>query len=115
MECPSPVRLRTLGGAVDNRETSIAGTPKFEVEEIVILFLKSSLGPYSKVLGLSQGKYSIMRRGNASYVTRDLRGLTLAEKKGGKYRLEDPHKPEWEMDLDAFLERIESYLTEKEE
>jgi hypothetical protein len=115
MDCPSPVRLRILGGTIDNVAMSIAGTPRFEVNEGVILFLKRSSDAYYQVLGLSQGKFSIMHRKNTSYVIRNLRGLTLAKKEAGRYQLMDAQEKEWEVELDIFLRRIESYLTEKEE
>ena len=112
-ECPYSIQLRVLGGTVDDAAMTVAGTPKFHVNEGVILFLKKASTPYYQVLGLSQGKFSVIRRGNASYVTRDLDGLTLAKKMDGKFHLEQPREPEGEGDLDAFLNRIESYLGEK--
>ena len=109
-DCPARVKIRQLGGRVDNNSTKISGAPEFHKGERVILFLKRSFATCYQVLGLSQGKFSVIRRGDRFYVKRNLRGLTLVKKGGGGFQLDYQNGLKGEINLHRFISRVESYL-----
>ena len=110
--CPSQVKIRHLGGAVNDTNMKVVGVPSFQKGERVILFLKGSSEGYYRIIGLSQGKFSIIRRGNDVYVKRALKGLTLVEKRNGQFRIIKGADKERDVDLETFLTRIRSHLME---
>jgi len=108
--CPSRITIRQLGGTVDDFSIKIAGAPEFQKGERVILFLKTSATTFYQVLGMSQGKFSIIRKGVSYYVMRNLRGLTLVKKGGGGFQLDYQDGLKGEINLHRFISRVESYL-----
>lgn len=108
--CPSRITIRQLGGTVDDFSTKIAGAPEFQKGERVILFLKTSPTTFYQVLGMSQGKFSMIRKGASYYVMRNLRGLTLVKKGGGGFQLDYQDGLKGEINLHRFISRVESYL-----
>ena len=54
------VVIRQLGGRVGGLNMSVAGMPKFNVGNEVIVFLKSNPEGTYQVVGLNQGKYDIV-------------------------------------------------------
>lgn len=110
--CPSQVKIRHLGGAVNDTNMKVVGAPSFQKGERVILFLKGSSEGYYRIIGLSQGKFSIIRRCNDVYVKRELKGLTLVEKRNGQFRIIKGADKERGVDLEIFLTRIRSHLME---
>lgn len=112
-ECPPRIRIRTLGGTVGNIAMNVTGTSRFHEGERVFLFLKGSSGRFYQVLGLSQGKFSILSRGSRSFVRRDMSGLTRAKKRDGKFLFERAEQSE-EVDLQTFISTIQFFLREKQ-
>ena len=108
--CPTPIRIQQLGGKVGEVLMTVTGAPKFYENERVILFLKKSSSNYYHVAGLAQGKYSVIQRGEAFYVKRNLAGLTLVKKSGPTPQLQSRNEPEEEVNLQRFIKTIQSYL-----
>jgi hypothetical protein len=79
------VYLRYLGGMMDSPQgpvdVSIAGMPKFQLGDNVILFLRENGdGVYHHVVGLSQGKYAVINETAVSSVS----GVELVDPQTGK-------------------------------
>lgn len=111
-ECPNQIWIRQLGGTVDGITQIVHGGPRFHKNEKVVLFLEKTAGNYYRVIGLSQGKFSVVHHQNENkdYVTRDLSRLTFADRQGSEVNIQDFRQPETEIDLESFLENIESHL-----
>ena len=111
-ECPSLIKIKQLGGVVGNLVMRIPGTPNFSPNEKVILFLSEAGRGYYQVLGMSQGKFSVIGLANGTnpYVKRDLTYLTFLEKDGQSSQLHELSELEQDMALATLIERIESYL-----
>ena len=111
-ECPPHLQIRQMGGVVDDIAMTVAGTSSFYPNEQVLLFLQKRSAHYYQILGLSQGKFTILHRGkeDAAYVQRDLRSLTLLRKSGQRFFLEAPSEPDNTIDLGTFIKKIESHL-----
>jgi len=99
--------LRQLGGTVDNLASIVPGMPAFKKGEEVIVFLtqKDAAG-YPWVMGLQQGKYSIVEKDGAKFVRNDLTGTELLSKNGMK--VESTTAPD--QPLGAFLDGIKTTL-----
>jgi hypothetical protein len=108
--CPGLVTIRQVGGKVDHMATQIPGAPEFHKGERVILFLRKSSATWYQVLGLSQGKFTVISRGGSFYVKRDLRGLTLVQKGADGFQLDHRNRLEGPVDLETFIRQVESYL-----
>lgn len=110
-KCPPQIKIRQMGGVVDDVVMTIAGTPSFHQNERVLLFLKETSTSGYQILGMSQGKFSIIRSGEkgGAYVKRDLSRLKLLKKKGSVFYSEDQNQPERRVDLESFIKEIESY------
>jgi len=111
-ECPPLIKIRQLGGMVDNLAMTIAGSPSFSPNEKVVLFLRRSNSTYYQVLGMSQGKFSVIQRGTGEkpFVKRDLKHLTFLKRRGGEFHLEGQNELDQEIDLETFLKEIESHI-----
>lgn|GEM_PF-4104553 len=55
---PAIIEVRLMGGSVGDRELIVAGNPRIENGERVLLFLRDQLDFYTLV-GMSQGKWSV--------------------------------------------------------
>ena len=102
------ITLRQLGGTVDNIASVVPGMPSFKKGEEVILFLtpKDAAG-YPWVMGLQQGKYSIVTgKDGVKMVRNDLAGTEFFTKTGG--HVEATTAPD--MPLNAFLDGIKTSL-----
>ena len=90
-ECPPVIRIRQLGGVVDNLAMTIVGSPVFSPKEKVVVFLIRSGDSYYQVLGLAQGKFSVLKRqnGEGQYVKRDLKDLTFINKEDTESPIEN--------------------------
>ena len=110
-ECPPLIRIRQLGGAMDNLAMTIAGSPKFNPNEKVVLFLSRSGDTFYRVIGLSQGKFSVLERGPGEkpYVKRDLNDLTFINRGDTGSQIESRDLSELKVDLEAFITKIESF------
>jgi len=111
-ECPAQIKIRQLGGTVDGVTMIVKGGPRFRKNEKVVLFLEKTSSTYYRVIGLSQGKLSVVhnRIENKDYVTRDLSRLRFADRQGSEVNIKDFNQQETEIDLESFLENIESHL-----
>ncbi|TMQ56902.1 MAG: hypothetical protein E6K76_11945 [Candidatus Eisenbacteria bacterium] len=104
------ITLRQLGGTVGTIASIVPGMPSFRKGEEVVLFLtqKDAAG-YPWVMGLQQGKYSIVTaKDGVKMVRNDLAGTELLSKSGG--RVESTTAPD--MPLNAFLDGIKTSLDE---
>ena len=66
------VTITTVGGRVGNNILHVSGMPSFQPEETAVIFLERS-NSYLTVLGLSQGKFSIVN----GEVSNHLSGLSF--------------------------------------
>jgi hypothetical protein len=107
---PTKITIEQLGGIVDNVSMTVVGEARFVEGERVILMLRKSSETCYRIIGLSQGKFSVIRRGDAFYVQRNLRELTLVKQENGEIRLHKGPAREKEIDLDTFIRKIEFYL-----
>lgn len=99
--------LREIGGTVGNIASVVPGMPGFSKGEEVILFLtpKDAAG-YPWVMGLQQGKYTIVEKDGAKFVRNDLAGTELLSVKGNKVEsTTSPDQP-----LGAFLDGLKTTL-----
>jgi hypothetical protein len=55
------VEVVTVGGTLDGITQTVSGMPAFEPEEEVLLFLEPSKSGQWQTLGLSQGKFRVVR------------------------------------------------------
>jgi len=101
------ITLREIGGTVGNIASIVPGMPSFKKGEEVILFLtqKDAAG-YPWVMGLQQGKYSIVEKNGTKVVRNDLAGTELLTRPGQK--IESTTSPD--QPLSAFLDGIKTTL-----
>jgi hypothetical protein len=102
------VTIRQLGGTVGNLISVVPGMPAFKNGEEVVLFLspKDKAG-YSWVMGLQQGKYSIVTdESGLKHVRNDLEGIHVLSPNGTV----SERKVSSELPLAAFLDGIKSDL-----
>src|SRR5688572_20234570 len=73
------VNVVTVGGTLDGITQTVSGMPVFEPEEAVLLFLEASKNGDWQPLGLSQGKFRILRNRQTGEeeVVHSLSGLEL--------------------------------------
>jgi hypothetical protein len=102
------ITIRQMGGSVDNLISYIPGMPTFKRGEEVVLFLSRKDGAgYPWVMGLQQGKYTVITDENGiKNVRNELSGLRLLAPNGSA----SEDKSSSEMGLNAFLAGIKSDL-----
>ena len=73
------VNVVTVGGTLDGITQTVSGMPVFEPEEEVLLFLEPSKNGHWQALGMSQGKFRILknRQTGEQEVVHSLSGLEL--------------------------------------
>ncbi|MCI0420933.1 MAG: hypothetical protein L0387_00865 [Acidobacteria bacterium] len=73
------INVVTVGGTLDGITQTVSGMPVFEPEEEVLLFLEPSKNGHWQPLGLSQGKFRILRNRQTGEedVIHSLSGLEL--------------------------------------
>ena len=73
------VNVVTVGGTLDGITQTVSGMPVFEPEEEVLLFLEPSKNGHWQPLGMSQGKFRILRNRQTGEqeVIHSLSGLDL--------------------------------------
>lgn len=69
------VVLKLYGGRHGGRATFIVGGPSVRLGEEVVLFLKAGRRSAYGLVGLSEGKFEVVRQGRDAAVKRDLRGI----------------------------------------
>ncbi len=102
------ITLRQIGGTVGNIASIVPGMPSFKKGEEVVVFLTQKDGAgYPWVMGLQQGKYSIVTgKDGVKQVRNDLTGTELLSKNGEKVTSTTaPDQP-----LNAFLDGIKTTL-----
>ena len=101
------ITLRQIGGTVGNIASIVPGMPSFRKGEEVVLFLtqKDSAG-FPWVLGLQQGKYSVVDENGVKMVRNDLAGTELLSPNG--LRVDAKTSPD--QPLNAFIDGIKTSL-----
>ena len=112
MKGETSVTIRQIGGRVDNLESIVSGMPSFRKDEEVVLFLTArDVAGYPWVMGLEQGKYSVVtdEKGRKS-VRNELSDGLIRMTPDGK----TDHGPSVSSDmaLGSFLDRIKTDLDE---
>ncbi|MGH9429044.1 MAG: hypothetical protein ACRD2L_22400 [Terriglobia bacterium] len=99
------VNVVTVGGTLDGITQTVSGMPVFEPEEEVLLFLEPSKNGHWQPLGMSQGKFRILRNRQTGEeeVVHSLSGLELYDP--ANRRLSQQEKPS-RSPLKPMVERI---------
>lgn len=102
------ITIRQLGGSVDNLISVVPGMPSFKSGEETVLFLSAKDGAgYPWVMGLQQGKYSVLTGENGlKSVRSDLSGLKMMAADGSVKESTTSS----DMPLNAFLDGIKTDL-----
>lgn len=81
----SLITLRVLGGEAGGYRLLIAGAPRFELDEEVLVFTDGGAGRIPTVFGLAQGKFRIETDASSGrrVLSRSLVGLNLTDGAGG--------------------------------
>lgn len=110
MKGQTTVTLRQLGGIVDNIASVVPGMPEFRKgEEVVVFLTQNDAAGYPWVMGLQQGKYTIVTDKNgAKSVRNDLAGTELLSKTGDRVEATVAK----DIPLSAFLDGIRTSLDE---
>jgi hypothetical protein len=103
------ITVMTVGGTVNGVTQNVAGTPQFAADEEVVLFLESSKSSQWQPVGLSQGRFRILResRTGQQEVVHDLSGLELYDT--STRAASGPQKP-YRMPLESFLGRVRNLI-----
>jgi len=111
-DCPPLIKVRQEGGTVDNVTLTVVGAPQFHKNERVILFLEETSSDDYRVIGLSQGKFTVIHRPRDGkyYVQRDLSTLKFLKKEDNETFAEKPTELRKEAELESFINKIKSYL-----
>jgi hypothetical protein len=112
MKGETSVTIRQIGGRVDNIESIVSGMPSFRKDEEVVLFLTArDVAGYPWVMGLQQGKYTVVtdEKGRKSVRNELTDGLIRLTPDG-----KTDHGPSVSSDmaLGSFLDRIKTDLNE---
>ncbi len=101
------ITIRQLGGAVGNIASVVPGMPSFKKGEEVVLFLtQEDAAGYPWVMGLQQGKYSVVDQNGAKVVRNDFSGIEFLTPNGA--HVQPTVAPD--MPLGAFLDGIKTTL-----
>lgn len=102
------ITVRQIGGQVGSIASIVPGTPAFRAGEEVVVFLTAKdRSGHPWVLGLQQGKYSVVSDGRGGKrVSNELDGLTLVSPDGAARE----GKPASGQPLELFLEAVRSEL-----
>lgn len=102
------ITLRQLGGTVGTIASVVPGMPSFRKgEEVVVFLTQKDAAGYPWVMGLQQGKYSVVTgKDGVKMVRNDLAGTEFLTKSGGK--VEATTAPD--MPLNGFLDGIKTSL-----
>jgi hypothetical protein len=103
------VVLRFAGGAIDGMREEIAGMPRFEVGERVIVFARQ--GRFvSPIVGFHQGLFEVVERDGEPVVLNE-RGAPVTAAAAGALRIGNAADGKTSaMPLDAFLDRVRENL-----
>jgi hypothetical protein len=112
MKGETSVTIRQIGGRVDNLESIVPGMPSFRRDEEVVLFLTArDVAGYPWVMGLQQGKYTVVtnERGGKS-VRNELGDGLIRMAPDGK--VDEGPSVSSEMSIESFLGQIKTDLDE---
>jgi hypothetical protein len=92
----------TVGGTVNGITQTVAGTPQFAPDDEAILFLEATKSSHWQPVGLSQGRFRILKESSAGQpeVVHDLSGLELYDASAQTASV--PHKS-YRAPLESFL------------
>src|SRR5262245_44016999 len=107
-ESSGSITVMTVGGTVNGVTQTVAGTPQFAADQEVVLFLEGTKSGQWQPVGLSQGRYRILResRTGQQEVVHDLSGLELYDP---STRASGPPKL-YRMPLESFLVQVRSLI-----
>lgn len=101
------VTIRQLGGTVGNVASIVPGMPNFKHgEEVVVFLTQNDAAGYPWVMGLQQGKYSVVEQNGVKLVRNELAGTELLAPNGA--HVKPTVAPD--MQLNAFLDGIKTDL-----
>jgi len=106
------VTIRQIGGRADNLESIVSGMPSFRKDEEVVLFLtERDKAGYPWVMGLQQGKYTVVtdEKGRKSVRNELSDGLVRMQPDG---KIDHGPSVSPEMSLESFLGQIKTDLGE---
>jgi hypothetical protein len=113
-EYPQEVVVKSPGGIVGNMGMHVDGVSVFEEGEEVLLFLKRGRKGFYRVLGLSQGKFSVETDPDTQRKILIKRKMRRIRTRDGKMRRRTVEvKPERKIFLDEFVNRIENTLQDR--
>jgi hypothetical protein len=103
------INVVTVGGTVDGITQTVSGMPQFEQDEEVVLFLEPSTNDLWQPVGLSQGKFRIVKdsRTGDTQAILSLSGLQLYGTSSGNISMQD--KPQ-RIRLGQLIQRIKSLV-----
>lgn len=106
------ITIRQIGGIVGNIASVVSGMPKFtKGEEVVVFLSKKDSAGYPWVMGLQQGKYTVVTdETGARHVRNELEDLGLLNSDGSMASAQS--KGGAPMPLQAFLDGIRTDLNE---
>lgn len=106
------ITIRQIGGIVGNIASVVPGMPKFtKGEEVVVFLSKKDSAGYPWVMGLQQGKYSVVTDDQGMrHVKNELEDLGLLNSDGSMAQAQA--KTGERMPLQAFLDGIRTDLNE---
>ncbi|MCX7958753.1 MAG: hypothetical protein N3B13_06875 [Deltaproteobacteria bacterium] len=108
------IKIRQIGGKINNQHLFITGDAKLKEGERVLLFLSRG-EEFRFILALSQAKFSVIKdeKTGEEKVLRDISQLGLGSfDKEGKMVVENP-VAEQPVPLKDFIREIESYISKK--
>lgn len=113
-DIPEELVIKNLGGVVGDIGMHADGTSVFEEGEEVLLFLRRGTRGLHKVLGLSEGKFSVKTDPDTQRKVLVKKRVRWTRTLNGKIekRIFDI-KPDKKVFLDDFVERIQNILQEK--
>ena len=105
--------VRTLGGEVGDIGMRVSGTASFRVGEEVLVFLRADPVDAERfqVVGMSQGKYTIDRSGEAPVAVASVAGLAFAQRDAsGKLAVEERPGDDRALPLATLVARVKAAL-----
>jgi hypothetical protein len=111
MKGETTITLRQLGGIVDNMESIVPGMPSFRKgEEVVVFLTQKDAAGYPWVMGLQQGKYTVVTDASGKKSVRN--ELTDELTRVGSGGAEKGPSVSGDLPLGAFLDGIKTDLDE---
>lgn len=103
------VTVMTVGGTVNGITQTVAGTPQFAPDDEAILFLEATKSSHWQPVGLSQGRFRILKESGAGQpeVAHDLSGLELYDASAQTASV--PRKS-YRAPLESFLGRVRGLI-----